>query len=1098
MSDSHDPLVASLLDNSEDGITHADWLVAWAADAEGLPLAVATGFVNIGGLDVLASAVAGERGVRILLGAEPEQGLEGGRIADQFEAQIQTLGQERDFARFPPSRMIERLQRVDEWLADDAVEVRRYSAKFLHGKAYLFGHGNRPRVHAVTSANLTYAGLHNNLELGAVREDSNAGKEAVAWFDRFWNQSEDFKPTLRDLLFPDIGIVDPREVYLRALREFFGELPDGRQGRHEIFANLVDFQRSGYQRAREILEHYGGVIFADGVGTGKTEIGLALVEHYCYDRGNYALIIAPAGLVNVWQRRVDQAMLPAQVVSFNDIAADEQLNPDKPGSRILNVNKDAYRLIVVDEAHALRNPDTRWHQAVARLSGGGDKRLALLTATPINNSLDDLLNLVMLFAKHDRAFHADGIPSLRKLFKEASGDPHDPESIDPDKLFDLIDLVVVRRDRRFIEDHYPDARFQNGTPVRFPKPLISTPRYPLDAAHPGMVREVAIAIDNLELARYTPSRYLISPDPSRAQLDNQLAGLLRSGVLKRFESSWHSCLSTVNKMLEAHDLFLRLWDEQGVALFGDALAEAAKSEVDSASLGAVIESQLEDSDNAFAKAEFKPEYRDAVEKDRARLAEIHDQLSQIDPADDTKLAALVKLIEGSKAGKIAVFSTFADTIRYLDEQLPEVIAGKERVVVIGNDSTPDARLAALSRFAPSSVVEPGYVPADGEVDLMLATDVLSEGQNLQQADCVISYDMPWNPQRVVQRNGRVIRLLSPHDTVSIVTMLPEDGDLEAILRLEAKIRTKIRAAAAIGMESQVIADDAEPQEDVGDALNDLTLFAEGLATEAGMNVAKEDPYSGAFLGEEMRALFEAAIAGGEMERIDKRPWAIGSSARVVVGGRPRPAGLFFATRTKPLSDDPEDVGLVYWRYVDFEHASRTFSADPLADDDRLEMLRRINPTELESSTSVPDGSLLEDAWDVAAGDIVRVHNERYRAQAIQIPVGPQQVWARALIGGVPEAQHDAGALAAYDALAVERGQSVRRELKRVRERLDAGELGEPEAVRAVVSICAEYGLEPVKDLHATDLPREIDVDDLGVVCWMAVGIESEAVAVGGN
>lgn len=127
---------------------------------------------------------------------------------------------------------------------------------------------------------------------------------------------------------------------------------------------------------------------------------------------------------------------------------------------------------------------------------------------------------------------------------------------------------------------------------------------------------------------------------------------------------------------------------------------------------------------------------------------------------------------------MALFATFGDTIAYLDEHLPAEVDGRRRVVVIGGQTGPDQRTAALGRFCPETVVRPGYRPPGGEVDLLLATDVLSEGQNLQQAAAVISYDMPWNPQRVVQRNGRVIRLKSPHEEVFLTTMLPAPGDLE--------------------------------------------------------------------------------------------------------------------------------------------------------------------------------------------------------------------------------------------------------------------------------------------------------------------------------
>ena len=128
--------------------------------------------------------------------------------------------------------------------------------------------------------------------------------------------------------------------------------------------------------------------------------------------------------------------------------------------------------------------------------------------------------------------------------------------------------------------------------------------------------------------------------------------------------------------------------------------------------------------------------------------------------------------------------------------------------MIGAQVDPNARTRELERFCPISVTDdPDFKPDDGEVDVLLSTDILSEGQNLQQAQAVLSFDMPWNPQRVVQRNGRVIRLRSPHDTAYLYTLLPKRGDLDRLLKLESKLQAKILAAnASVGMETPVLAD----------------------------------------------------------------------------------------------------------------------------------------------------------------------------------------------------------------------------------------------------------------------------------------------------
>ena len=295
-----------------------------------------------------------------------------------------------------------------------------------------------------------------------------------------------------------------------------------------------------------------------------------------------------------------------------------------------------------------------------------------------------------------------------------------------------------------------------------------------------------------------------------------LGGLLQSGILKRFESCWRACLATVERMVSAHDLFLAALD-QGVVPSGASLRDALR-EVEGAGVAATVDELLV-AEESRPLSEFRPEYRDHVVADRDLLIRIRDRLRVLDAESDPKLTKLRMLLEERAPHKIAVFATYADTIRYLEQHLPASVGGRSRVVVIGTETDPDTRMGALARFSPRTVVRDDYVPPDGEVDLLLSTDVLSEGQNLQQADAVISYDMPWNPQRVVQRNGRVIRLKSPHTDVTLTTMLPVDGELERFLRLEATIRRKILAASLYGMETEVI----EGLAAVGE--RELTAFA---------------------------------------------------------------------------------------------------------------------------------------------------------------------------------------------------------------------------------------------------------------------------------
>ncbi len=1049
-----------LLDNRSDGTRHADALSYLLDD---LParhgLSVATGYVNLGGLHHLAVAVAEGRAVRLLLGAAPEPGLGGQAPIPRFESALEGLRGDRDVARFPPSRAARELVLLDGWLRRPEVEVRRYTQRFLHGKAYLFGDRKDARAALVTSANLTGAGLFENLELGLVQYDPPVAAGAVAWFDELWDEAADFKDELRDLLFPDIGLVSPREVYLRAVLELLGPTIDSPHGVGATAVELAPFQRDGLRRALGILGEHHGVIYADGVGTGKTEIGLALVEEYVLRRGHHALVVAPAQLVEYWNERLAQVRLSAQVLSFHQLAADEQLAlPDTAHTyRHLRNDKDAYRLVVVDEGHALRTPGTTWYHAVSRLLGGARKDLALLTATPINNGLWDLYHLVMAFARHDGAFASVGIRSLRRLFLEAGANERDPENLDPDVLFPLADMVSVRRDRRLIERGYPNIMFPDGTPVRFPTPELTTERYDLDAAYPGLVGKVTANVGALTMARYRPSAYRRGEE--ELSRESSLSALLQSAVLKRFESCWRACLLTLQRMIAAHDAFLAAWDA-GRVLGGQALREAVAADLDETALAEWAAELLDEAQSEPAE-NFNPDYRRAVADDRRRLAVAAEALRDLRAEDDPKLDLLRRLLEAVPSEKVVVFSSFADTVRYLDEHLSDTVNGRRRVTVIGADTDPDERTRMLSRFCPDTVVRPGYVPSDGEVDLLLSNDVLSEGQNLQQAAAVISYDMPWNPQRVVQRYGRVIRLKSPHERVFLHTMLPDEGDLELILQLETAIRRKIIAARPYGMEVEVIEGKVEEE---------IRGYAGRLAGGDASLLDDVDPSSAGrgLSAEVLRAELQRAASEGEIDRAADLPWGIGA-AFTQGPGVPSvgPPGIFFACRTRH--------GDRYWRYA--AHDGDITSAEAT-------ILRRIDPGVAPGVDS--PAIRLEEAWSAAVASILEEHNAT-PTEAAGASLGALQSWALELLDD-PNVSTRLPAAEAYEVLSVERGGAVRQALGAIKRELGAEAIDPIEAAQRIINVVAFYGLTKV---DPPEPRRLITEEDIGVVCWMAVLPEGE-------
>ena len=764
--DIHGPY--ELVDNVDYG-NHQQAL-AWLAEHYAGPLNVATGYIGLEGLHALAQ-LAAERpqSTRLLIGASPEAlvGPPGETVADRFQQSVSALRRQRDFSAFPAARRAV-LERVTGFFDSDVVEVRRYVRQFLHGKAYVFGELNDagspigPGAALVSSANLTQGGLTANLELGMVHYQPNVVGMALGWHQRLWNDAQDFHEELLELLRPASLESDPQTVFLRALLELYeGELDDD-VSLPDLHA-LTAFQRDGLARAKRIMDRYGGVLYADGVGMGKTEIGIQFIREHTRDLGQHVLVISPAQLRDrLWQQRLSEANLPGTVVSYQQLAQDRQLSANGE-RRVLPVNKDVYRFVIIDEAHAYRNVDNTWYASLDRLMGGTPKKLLLLTATPVNNSLWDLHNLFLLFGRHDGAFTGEPlrVPSLRKFFAEAGASKS--ENLSEAKLFPLIDALTVHRDRAFIKERYRNERFIDGTPVKFPEPELHERRYDLDRAHPGIVQSIYDGIDGLTMARYRPSAYRLDKEGESAS-EEALAGLMQSQLLKRFESSWYAALQTVNRMRDGNDVMLRVIAERGAVpppeVIRDLVGNAGE---DDTFLSAdLIDEALAGSEGGITADSFNDQFLIDLQKDRDTLASMSVQLESLKDRPDPKLDTLREVMAATPSQKVAVFTAFQDTASYLKERIesqPDVLRDRSWTVVIGSETSADTRTRELERFCPESVSgESGFRPDGGEVDVIICTDILSEGQNLQQAQAVLSFDMPWNPQRVVQRNGRIIRL----------------------------------------------------------------------------------------------------------------------------------------------------------------------------------------------------------------------------------------------------------------------------------------------------------------------------------------------------
>ena len=415
------------------------------------------------------------------------------------------------------------------------------------------------------SSNLTGAGLNRNLELNLGRYDDPVVEQARAWFDALWEEADpvDLAQIFEDIFAP----YTPWEIFLRILFQLYGsevaELEKMDEG-----LPLTSFQTHGVARALRLLRERGGVIVADEVGLGKTFIAGEIIRVYRSNRQR-TVLICPAQLRDTtWKKFLHRYTFDRGVecLSYEQIANDIQLrDPQRPRADQPHLQSplDDYQLVVVDEAHNYRNPDTPTRAAVLRrLLFGRPRQVLLLTATPVNNSLWDLFHLIRFFARQD-AFLADrGVLSVYERFQQAMRE--DPSSLSPDLLYPIIDSTCVKRTREFVKKHYsgdtikgPDGREH---PIVFPQPKAITVRYPLNDPLPQLFDEIETALDGpnaVSFARYTPESFLIGEHDRES--DAQAAatiGLIRSSLLKRFESSASAFLNTLDTLISGHKVFL--------------------------------------------------------------------------------------------------------------------------------------------------------------------------------------------------------------------------------------------------------------------------------------------------------------------------------------------------------------------------------------------------------------------------------------------------------------------------------------------------------------------------------------------------------------
>jgi hypothetical protein len=644
------------------------------------------------------------------------------------------------------------------------------------------------------------------------------------------------------------------EIYKYCIREIFqystiNERADEKLQKvgfkdSKVWSLLYNFQKDAVIGAIEKIEKYGGCIIADSVGLGKTFEGLAVMKYYQL-RNDRILVLAPKKLRENWT--------VYQLNDKRNILAQDRLNYDvlnhtdlsrmtgKSGDIDLEmINWGNYDLVVIDESHNFRNnPTRRGMTRYKRLMNDVIKsnirtKVLMLSATPVNNKMNDLKNQIAFITEgNDEAFSSYGINSISQVMKDSQrrftqwfrdGDPDDldvnqlMESLDG-AYFRILDMLTIARSRKHIEKYYDTSNIG-----KFPT------RLKPDTVHPEIdtkgkfrnIGQVYDEISTLTLASYTPLGYVRSEKREyyeekydmqthtgsvfrQVDREQSLIYLMRVNLLKRLESSIHSFKLTTEKLINLVNSNLKqLKDHKNGEIDYDLNitdVDIDDTDLEDLLIGGKTKVLIQDIDTIRWKQD--------LEHDKGILTTLLSSIKLIDVERDAKLKELKQRIsdkvdnepynKGNK--KVIVFTAFADTANYLYKELSDWLKeekGLNSALVTGSGNNKTTMKGCktdlssiLTNFSPLSKNRKDIFPnATSEIDILICTDCISEGQNLQDCDYLVNYDIHWNPVRIIQRFGRIDRIGSINEKIQLVNFFPS-MELDQFIDLVARVQGKM-------------------------------------------------------------------------------------------------------------------------------------------------------------------------------------------------------------------------------------------------------------------------------------------------------------------
>lgn len=768
-------------------------------------------------------------------------------IARDFKRQLQ-LG-------LPTKQDEFTLRRLSAQMKDEKVCVKLYLREPLHAKLYL---AHRPddnfnKIQAIMgSSNLTYSGLTKQGELNAEFGDSDSAEKFSRWFDDRWEDKFclDITKELIDII--DNSWAGERDIppYYIYLKTAYHLSEEARSGIKEFtipaeFRNsLFEFQQTAVKIAARHLnnEKRGGAMIGDVVGLGKTITACAIAKMYENTFGSNTLIICPANLQDMWAKYRRQYDLKADIMSMA-----KPIDVD---------NARYYKLIIVDESHNLRNSQGTRYRNIRDLIQKQDCKVLLLTATPYNKQFKDLSSQLRLFIDDDTDLGIRPEAYIREIGGERRFAERHEDFIRSIKAFErsecqedwqeLMKLFLVRRTRTFIKDNYAKTDHSNGRkylefkdghksyfPDRVPK-AVKFQTVDGDQYSRLYSKEMIDLMESLKLPRYGLIHYLDekkAADASayeKALIDNlsrageRMMGFCRSTFFKRIDSCGFSFLLTVYRHIMRNAVFIYAIDNKLKLPVSDEntfpedfiddadINDIFQKNNDESSTGEdlttipnkmdVYKQKAEDYYNSLTGKNnvqwidskyFTRTLKQQLKKDCEQLIAMIDLCDVWEPETDQKLNELEYLLNNQHKGdKVIVFTQYSDTANYIYSQLKK--RGVQHIdKATGGSKSPTA---IVERFSPLS--NKAEVSAEDELRILIATDVLSEGQNLQDAHVIVNYDLPWAIIRLIQRAGRVDRIDQSSEKIYCYSFFPAKK-VEDIIHLRTRLNARINENAGI-------------------------------------------------------------------------------------------------------------------------------------------------------------------------------------------------------------------------------------------------------------------------------------------------------------